>query len=74
VDADLARHRAKLLAERRALLETRLAYQALVDALRLRDKVFIDAADAPGRRHLFLLDPDLLRLPPAVGPPKEREP
>jgi Cu+-exporting ATPase len=73
-DADVARRRAKALAERRALVETRLTYQALVDVLRLRDKVFIDAADVPGRRHLFLMDPDLFRLPPALTAPKEKEP
>ncbi|MBM3979422.1 MAG: cation-translocating P-type ATPase family protein [Planctomycetes bacterium] len=74
VDADLAARRATALAARRALLDTRLTYQALVDALRLRDKVFVDAADLPGRRHLFLMDPDLLRLPPGFGLPKEKEP
>jgi Cu+-exporting ATPase len=74
VDADIAARRAKTLAERRKMLETRLTYQALIDALKNRDKVLIDAADVPGRRHLFLLDPDLLRLPPMIGPPKEKEP
>ncbi len=74
VDRDIAARRAKALADRRTLLETRLTYETLVDVLRLRDKVFVDAADLPGRRHLFLMDPDLLRLPPAFGPPKEKEP
>ncbi len=74
VDADLASRRARTLAGRRALLETRLTYQTLVDVLRLRDKVFIDADDVPGRRHLFLMDPELLRLPPMVAGPKEKEP
>lgn len=73
VDKDIAARRAKILAERRALLETRLTYQALVDVLRLRDKVFIDAANIPGRRHLFLLDPDLLRVP-SIGAPLEKAP
>jgi Cu+-exporting ATPase len=74
VDADLAARRATALAARRALLDTRLTYQALVEVLRLREKVFVDAADLPGRRHLFLMDPDLLRLPPGFGLPKEKEP
>jgi Cu+-exporting ATPase len=73
VDADISRRRARALAERRAIIETRLTYQTLVDVLRLRDKVFVDAADMPGRRHLFLTDPDLLRLPPAFVAPKEKE-
>src|SRR5579883_735085 len=74
VDKDLAARRAKILTERRMLLETRLTYQTLVDVLRLRDKVFIDAADIPSRRHLFLLDPDLLRVPSIVAPPTEKAP
>jgi Cu+-exporting ATPase len=73
VDKDIAARRAKILADRRAILEARLTYQTLVDVLRLRDKVYIDANDVPGRRHLFLLDPDLLRVPPMIGP-KEKEP
>ena len=68
VDKDIAERRAKLLAERRALLETRLTYQTVVDVLRVRDKVIIDAPDVPGRRHLFLLDPELLKLPQLAAP------
>jgi regulator of protease activity HflC (stomatin/prohibitin superfamily) len=75
VDRDLAQRREMTLAERRFLIENRLAVQAVVDVLRGRDKVLIDTPAAPGRRHLFLVDPDLIRLPslaaPGVG---EREP
>ena len=62
-----AERRRQFLAERRLLTETRLMLQAAVEVLRQRDKVLIDAADVPGRRQLFLLDPDLFRVPPA-GP------
>ncbi|MDY3554852.1 cation-translocating P-type ATPase family protein [Gemmata sp. JC717] len=68
VDRDLAERRARTLAERRALLETRLTYQTVVDVLKSRDKVIIDAPEAPGRRHLFLLDPELLKVPQLVAP------
>jgi P-type Cu+ transporter len=68
VDQDLTARRQKTLAERRFFLESRLATQAMVDLFRQRDKVLIDAGDLPGKRQLFLLDPDLLRLPPTFGP------
>jgi regulator of protease activity HflC (stomatin/prohibitin superfamily) len=68
VDKDLAVRRAKRLAERRFLIENRLTVQAIVDVLKARDKVLIDAGDVPGRRHLFLVDPDLLRMPSFVAP------
>ena len=68
VDQDLAARRAKVLAERRAILDSRLTYQTLVEALQGRDKVLIDSGDVPGKRHLFLLDPDLLRFPSPVAP------
>jgi len=67
VDRDLNDRKAKTLAERRYFLESRLATRAVVDAFRQRDKILIDAGDLPGKRQLFLLDPDLLRLP-TFGP------
>jgi Cu+-exporting ATPase len=67
VDRDLAGRKAKTLAERRYFLESRLATRAVVDAFRQRDKILIDAGDLPGKRQLYMLDPDLLRLP-AFGP------
>ncbi|MFO0804271.1 MAG: cation-translocating P-type ATPase family protein [Gemmataceae bacterium] len=72
VDRDLADRKSKILAERRYFLETRLATRAVVDAFRQRDKILIDAGDVPGKRQLFLLDPDLLRLP--MFGPKPGEP
>ncbi len=68
VEKDLAARRAAMLAERRFLIENRLAVQAVVDVLGQRDKVLIDTPDAPGRRHLFLVDPDLMRMPSLVAP------
>ena len=74
VDKDLADRRAKLLADQRLMIDTRLALLAAVEALKGRDKVLIDAGDLPGKRQLFVVDPDVLRLPPAgprPGEPKE---
>lgn len=68
VDADLTRRRQHILAQRRFLIDTRLALRAAADALRRRDKVLIDAELSPGKRQLLLLDPELLRLPsPPMG-------
>ena len=71
VDADLATRRVRLLAERRAAIDSRLAARAVAEAFRGRDKVWVDAADLPGRRQLFLLDPEFLRplAPPRAGEP-----
>jgi Cu+-exporting ATPase len=74
VDKDLADRRGRVLTERRFLIENRLVIQAVVDVLRMRDKILIDAADLPGRRHLFLVDPDLLRMPSLVAPRQDKEP
>ena len=68
VDKMLADRRQKLLAERRHMIDTRLTLQAVVEVFRQRDKVLIDAADVPGKRQLFLLDPGLLQLPGPPGP------
>lgn len=71
VDADLNARKARQLVERRAAIESRLAARAVVEGFRGRDKVWVDAADLPGRRQLFLLDPELLRplTPPRPGEP-----
>jgi Cu+-exporting ATPase len=74
VDRDLAARRKQILDDRRAALEARLTFQAAVEVLRQRDKVLIDAADVPGRRQLFLLDPDLLRIPLTPRPGEPRDP
>jgi Cu+-exporting ATPase len=68
VDADLSGRRQSLLAARRFFIESRLASRAVVEVFRQRDKVMIDAGDVPGKRQLFLFDPDLLRLPSGFGP------
>ncbi|HSQ56436.1 MAG TPA: protease modulator HflK, partial [Gemmata sp.] len=68
VEMDIAARRAKLLAERRFLVANRLAVQAVVDVLRQRDKILIDTADVPGRRHLFLVDPELFKMPSLIAP------
>jgi Cu+-exporting ATPase len=68
VDMLLAERRQKVLAERRFFIESRLTTRAVVEVFRQRDKVLIDAADVPGKRQLFLLDPELLRFPPGFGP------
>jgi Cu+-exporting ATPase len=73
VSVDLVRARAKTLAERRSLIEYRLTTQAAVDVLRQRDKVLIDADDVPGRRHLFLVDPEMLRMPAFTVPRQEKD-
>ena len=62
-----------MLAERRFLIEQRLTIQAVVDVLKSRDKVMVDAPDVPGRRHLFLVDPDLLRMPSSIGPRTDKD-
>jgi len=74
VEKELADRRHRLLVERRFLIENRLVLQSVVDVLRSRDKVLIDSADIPGRRHLFLIDPELMRIPSLVAPRQDKEP
>ena len=67
---DYATRREKMLETRRFLTDFRLSWDALTGVLKSRDKIIIDADRLPGRRHLFLMDPDLIRpqlLSPAVG-------
>jgi len=68
VEMELAERKRKLLAERRFFIESRLAVRTLVDVFRQRDKVLIDAGGLPGKRQLFLIDPDLFRMPQGFGP------
>jgi Cu+-exporting ATPase len=56
-------HRRERLAVQTALTDFRLFWDALTSALKGRDLMVIDADKVPGRRHLFLFDPDALRLP-----------
>lgn len=67
VGTDAAKRR-QLLATRRFLTEFRLALDAAVSVLAGRDKVLIDADKVPGRRTLWMIDPETLRLP--TPPPK----
>jgi Cu+-exporting ATPase len=72
VEQELNARREKMLADRRLMIDTRLALLAAAEVFRGRDKILIDAADLPGRRQLFVLPPDLLQLPgPRPGEPKE---
>ncbi|MCS6850481.1 MAG: cation-translocating P-type ATPase family protein [Gemmataceae bacterium] len=63
---DYQQRRDERIAIRKFLTDFRLAWEALTSVLSKRDKVIVDAASLPGRRHLLLLDPDLLRPPPPV--------
>jgi Cu+-exporting ATPase len=56
-------HRRERLALQAALTDFRLFWDALAEALKGRDLILIDADKVPGRRHLFLLDLDSLRVP-----------
>jgi Cu+-exporting ATPase len=69
-----ARGRRERLAQQAALTDFRLFWDALARALVGRDKVIIDADKMPGRRHLFLLDPDQFRVPFPVAMPPDRTP
>jgi P-type Cu+ transporter len=46
---------------RKRLTESRLAWEVLVEVLRGRDKVIVDAEARNGRRHLYLVDPEFLK-------------
>jgi Cu+-exporting ATPase len=78
VEAGLAANggdRAKLLAERRQLTDFRLALDAVTAVLAGRDKILIDSAMLPGKRHILLMDPDAARLPALVAPARpDRDP
>jgi heavy metal translocating P-type ATPase len=67
--SDYLYYRDQRLAGRRFLTDFRLSWAALTEVLRNRDKVIIDAEQVPGRRHLFLIDPDLIR-PALLVPPE----
>jgi Cu+-exporting ATPase len=74
VVADLDRKRTQLLAVRRALSEFRLGLAAISGTLAGRDKVFVDSAELPGKRHLFLVDPESFKVPPTLLRPPEKDP
>ena len=62
---EASRHAA--LDRRKRLTESRLAWEVLVEVLRGRDKVIVDADAPKGRRHLYLVDPEFLK-PTLIGP------
>jgi Cu+-exporting ATPase len=68
---DYGRRRHDLMAAHQALTEFRLFWEALAESLSGRPKMIIDADKIPGRRHLFLADPEQFRIPiPAVAAPE----
>jgi Cu+-exporting ATPase len=69
---DYDRRRQERLARQAALTDFRLFWEALGQALADRDKVIVDADQVPGRRQLWLFDPDQFRPPvlPSSSPPK----
>jgi Cu+-exporting ATPase len=65
-------YRRELLAARAALTDFRLFWTALGRALSGREKILIDAEKVPGRRQLFLFDPEQFRIPVPMLVPMER--
>jgi regulator of protease activity HflC (stomatin/prohibitin superfamily) len=69
------KRRADAVALHAAVSDFRLFWDTLAAALTGRELVLIDAEKVPGRRHLLLLDPDLLRVPaPVLSPGREPVP
>src|SRR5262249_9107615 len=69
---DYVRRRGEALAAKAALVDFRLYWEALSAALAGRDKVIVDADKVPGRRHLWLVAPELLRPPAPAMTPADR--
>ena len=57
-------HRQRQLALLPYLTDYRLSVRGLAGALQQRDKVILDSTKVPGKRNLFLFDPELFRPPP----------
>jgi Cu+-exporting ATPase len=66
--------RQERIAAQQLLTDFRLALKSLTDALKLRDKVILDAAQLPGKRNLLMFDPEVFRPPPPVILPPDRLP
>jgi Cu+-exporting ATPase len=63
------RRRQQRLAAQQYLTDFRLTLDMLTDGLGKRAKVIVDADKVPGKRHLLMIDPELLRpLAPAMFP------
>ncbi len=72
VGREVEARRQALLQERRQLTDFRLSLDAVTLVLAGRDKILIDAATLPGKRHILLMDPETPRLP-SVAFPREPE-
>jgi Cu+-exporting ATPase len=66
--------RQERLALQASLTDFRLFWEALSAALAGREKVVIDTDKVPGRRQLWLVDPDQFRLPVPMPRPERRLP
>jgi Cu+-exporting ATPase len=60
------------IAVQAAVTDFRLFWDALGNALRGREKMIVDAENVPGRRHLFLVDPETFRAPAVLPSLKRR--
>ncbi len=60
---DYQQRREQWRSAQRYLTDFRLSWTALAEVLGTRDKILIDSDQVPGRRQLYLLDPETLRLP-----------
>ena len=60
---DYLLERRQSLAQQKTLTDFRLFWDALTRALAGREKIIIDADQVPGKRHLWLVDPEQFRMP-----------
>ncbi|MFO0935996.1 MAG: cation-translocating P-type ATPase family protein [Gemmataceae bacterium] len=74
VEKEIETTKAKWLAGRKWLTEFRLSLAAATSALAGRDKIIIDADQVPGKRTIYLFDPELFRGPLPARPAEPREP
>jgi P-type Cu+ transporter len=68
---DYERRRQERLAQSALLMDFRLFWEALGNALAGRQKIIIDADKVPGHRNLLLVDPDQFRVPIPILTPME---
>ncbi len=69
---DYERSRQNMIATQAAVTDFRLFWDKLSAALSGREKIIVDADKVPGRRHLFLVDPEQMRLPAPLVSPADR--
>jgi Cu+-exporting ATPase len=67
---DYQNRRREFLALQASLTDFRLFWDGLARALDGRDKVLIDADNVPGRRQLWMVDPEQFRIPVPVPVPR----